>query len=86
MEKTGGNEGEGNRGKHWATRAERSVEKSVSRRGRKSGDEVPETDAVIEREISQESENDKGRARSSGVVYPGKPGPSGPGDTRTLRS
>jgi hypothetical protein len=42
VEKTGGNEGEGNRGKHWATRAERSVEKPVSRRGRKSGDEVPE--------------------------------------------
>ena len=86
MEKTGGNEGEGNRGKHWATRAERSVEKSVSRRGRKSGDEVPETDAAIEREISQESEKDKGRARSSRVIYPGKPGPSGPGYTRTLRS
>ena len=62
------------------------MEKSVSRRGRKSGDEVPETDAAIEREISQESENDEGRARSSRVVYPGKPGPSGPGDTRTLRS
>ena len=62
MEKTGGNEGEGNRGKHWATRAERSVEKSVSRRGRKSGDEVPEADTANEREIYHESENDKGRA------------------------
>jgi len=62
------------------------VEKPVSRREGKSGDEVPETDAANEREISHESENDKGRARSSRVVYPGKPGPSGPGDTRTLRS
>ena len=86
MDKTGGNEGEVNRGKHWATRAGRLVEKPVSRRGRKSGDEVPETDAAIGREISQKSENGEGRARSSGVVYPGKPGPSGPGDTRTLRS
>jgi hypothetical protein len=55
MEETGGNERDGNLRKHWATRAERSVEKSVSRRGRKSGDEVPEADAAIEREISQES-------------------------------
>ncbi len=81
MDKTGGNEGEVNRGKHWATRAGRLVEKPVSRRGRKSGDEVPETDAAIGREISQKSENGEGRARSSGVVYPGKPGPSGPGET-----
>jgi len=62
MEKTGGNEGEGNLGKHWATRAGRLVEKPVSRRGRKRGDEVPETDAANVREISQKSENDKGRA------------------------
>ena len=62
MEKTGGNEGEVNLGKHWATRAGRPVEKPVSRRGRKSGDEVPETDAAKEGEISQESENGKGRA------------------------
>ena len=62
MDKTGGNEGEVNRGKHWATRAGRLVEKPVSRRGRKSGDEVPETDAANVREILQESENDKGRA------------------------
>ncbi len=86
MEKTGRKEGEGNLRKHQATRAGRPVEKPVSRRERKSGDEGPETDAANEREISQESENDKGRARSSRVVYPGKPGPSGPGDTRTLRS
>ncbi|HIG33894.1 MAG TPA: hypothetical protein EYQ11_03310 [Candidatus Poseidoniales archaeon] len=52
VEKTGGNEGEGNRGKHRATRAGRPVEKPVSRRGRESGDEVPEADAAIEREIS----------------------------------
>ena len=59
---TGRKEGEGNQGKHQATRAGRPVEKPVSRRGRKSGDEVPETDAAIGREISQESENGKGRA------------------------
>ena len=53
MEKTGGNEGEVNLGKHWATSAGRPVEKPVSRRERKSGDEVPEADAAIEREISQ---------------------------------
>jgi len=62
VEKTGGNEGEGSQGKHWATRAGRPVEKPVSRRGRKRGDEVPETDAANVREISQKSENDKGRA------------------------
>ncbi len=83
---TGRKEGEGNQGKHQATRAGRPVEKPVSRRERKSGDAVPETDAAKEREISLKSENDKGRARSSRVVYPGNPGPSGPGDTRTLRS
>ena len=86
MEKTGGNEGEGNRGKHWATRAERSVEKSVSRRGRKSGDEVPEADAAIEREISQESENDNVSARISGHIYSGKSVPSCPVYTLTLLS
>jgi hypothetical protein len=52
VEKTGGNEGEGNRGKHQATRAGRPVEKLVSRRGRESGDEIPEADAAIRREIS----------------------------------
>lgn len=52
VEKTGGNEGEVNRGKHWATRAGRLVEKLVSRRGRERGDDVPETDAANEREIS----------------------------------
>ena len=62
------------------------MEKPVSRRGRKGGDEVPDTDAAKEGEIPHESENDEGRARSSGVIYPGNPGPSGPGDTRTLRS
>ena len=50
---TGRKEGEGNQGKHQATRAGRPVEKPVSRRERKSGDEVPEADAAIEREISQ---------------------------------
>jgi len=62
VDKTGGNEGEVNRGKHWATRAGRLVEEPVSRRGGKSGDEVPETDAAIGREISQKSENGEGRA------------------------
>ena len=61
-EKTGRKEVEGNQGKHRATRAGRPVEKSVSRRERKSGDEVPEADAANEREIYHESENDKGRA------------------------
>jgi hypothetical protein len=51
VEKTGRKEGEGNLRKHWATRAGRPVEKPVSRRGRKSGDEVPETDAAREGEI-----------------------------------
>ena len=55
-------EGEGNQGKHRATRAGRPVEKSVSRRERKSGDEVPEADAASEREIYHDSENDKGTA------------------------
>ena len=59
---TGRKEGEGNRGKHRATRAGRPVEKSVSRRERKSGDEIPEADASNEREIYHKSENDKGRA------------------------
>ena len=59
---TGRKEGEGNQGKHRATRAGRPVEKSVSRRERKSGDEVPEADAARERESYYESENDKGRA------------------------
>ena len=45
-----------------------------------------EAETAKEREIVQESENDKGRARSPGVFYPGKLGPSGPRDTRTLRS
>jgi hypothetical protein len=62
VEKTGGNERDGSLGKHWATRARRLVEKPVSRRERKSGDEVPEADAANEREIYHESENDKGRA------------------------
>ena len=62
MEETGGNEGDGNLRKHWATRARRLVEKPVSRRKRKIGDGVPDTDAAKEREISHESENDKGRA------------------------
>ncbi len=62
MEETGGNERDRNLGKHWATRARRLVEKLVSRRKRKTGDDVPDTDAAKEREISQESENDKGRA------------------------
>ena len=34
-----------------ATRAGRPVEKPVSRRERKSGDEIPEADAASEREI-----------------------------------
>ena len=55
-------EGEGNLGKHQATRAGRPVEEPVSRRERKSGDELPETDAASEREIYHMSENDKGRA------------------------
>ena len=59
---TGRKEGEGNQGKHQATRAGRPVEKPVSRRERKSGDEVPEADTANEREIYHESENDKGRA------------------------
>ena len=59
---TGRKEGEENQGKHLATRAGRPVEKLVSRRERKSGDEVPEADAASEREIYHESENDKGRA------------------------
>jgi len=59
---TGRKEGEGNQGKHQATRAGRPVEKPVSRRERKSGDELPEADAASEREIYHMSENDKGRA------------------------
>ena len=59
---TGRKEGEANQGKHRATRAGRPVEKPVSRRERKSGDELPEADAASEREICHESENDKGRA------------------------
>ena len=59
---TGRKEVEVNRGKHRATRAGRPVEKPVSRRERKSGDELPEADAASEREICHESENDKGRA------------------------
>ena len=59
---TGRKEGEVNRGKHRATRAGRPVEKPVSRRERKSGDELPEADAASEREIYHMSENDKGRA------------------------
>ena len=55
-------EGEGNLEKHQATRAGRPVEEPVSRRERKSGDEIPEADAANEREIYHESENDKGRA------------------------
>ena len=55
-------EGEGNLEKHQATRAGRPVEEPVSRRERKSGDEVPEADAANDREIYHESENDKGRA------------------------
>ena len=51
IEITGRKEGEGNRGKHQATRAGRPVEKPVSRRERESGDEVPEADAANEREI-----------------------------------
>ena len=62
VEITGRKEGEGNQGKHRATRAGRPVEKPVSRRERKSGDELPEADAASEREIYHESENDKGRA------------------------
>jgi|TARA_B100000287_G_scaffold317255_1_gene300947 hypothetical protein len=61
-EKTGRKEGEGNQGKHWATRAGRPVEEPVSRRGRKTGDSMTETDTAKEREISQESEKDEGRA------------------------
>ena len=59
---TGRKEGEGNQAKHRATRAGRPVEKPVSRRERKSGDEIPEADAANEREIYHKSENDKGRA------------------------
>jgi len=59
---TGRKEGEVNRGKHRATRAGRPVEKPVSRRERKSGDELPEADAASERESCHASENDKGRA------------------------
>ena len=55
-------EGEGNLEKHQATRAGRPVEEPVSRRERKSGDEVPEADAANDREIYHESENDEGRA------------------------
>ena len=44
-------EGEGNLGKHQATRAGRPVEEPVSRRERKCGDEVPEADTADEREI-----------------------------------
>ena len=61
MEKTGGNEGEVNLGKHWATRAGRPVEKPVSRRGGESGDAVTKADAAKEREIDQESGNDGDR-------------------------
>jgi hypothetical protein len=45
---TGRKEGERNQGKHRATRAGRPVEEPVSRRERKSGDEVPEADAASE--------------------------------------
>ena len=48
---TGRKEGEGNLGKHQATRAGRPVEEPVSRRERKRGDEVPEADTANEREI-----------------------------------
>ena len=55
-------EGEGNLEKHQATRAGRPVEEPVSRRGRKTGDSMTETDTANEREISQQSEKDEGRA------------------------
>ena len=68
-----------------ATRAGRPVEEPVSRRERKSGDENQKRmrqmkgRSIMSRKMTKEEREVPSR-------LPGEPGPSGPGDTRTLRS
>ena len=98
-----GKEREGSGGKHEWTRAERSVEETVSDRGEnrpqgrgrkrrtRRGGKRPWREKMSEvgRTGRKEGEGSGARRRGTrgpGGVYPGKPGPRGPGDTRTLRS
>ena len=72
-------EGEGNQGKHRATRAGRPVEKPVSRRERKSGDEIPEADAAMKGRsiMSRKMTKEEHEVPESSAGEPGL----GPGDT-----
>ena len=82
---TGRKEGEGNQGKHQATRAGRPVEEPVSRRERKSGDEVPEADAasegrsIMSRKMTKEEHEvpESSTRGNPGLRARGTPGPCG---------